>query len=86
MFGRDGRIQTTVRLTGYAHVALTPLIATLFVPGLLFPLLAISLVWFFLSMRLVGEVQFDLPPGDAQMVGAAAAGAMLILLLIIPLF
>ena len=86
MFEREGRIPTSIRLIGYAHIALIPIAVIVFFPSLEFPMLALAVVWFFLAARVVAEVQFDLPQSDATIVGGAAAGAWFILFRFIPLF
>ena len=82
ILGRDGRVPTTFRLTAFAHVALIP---TIFIPLLagLSPLLILgSLAWFFILMRVVAEVQFDLVGQETLQVAGAAVAVRFILLII----
>ena len=79
---RDGRIPTTFRLTAFAHVALIPTIFIPLFPGFLAVLVVGSLAWFFMAMRIVADVQFDLVGQDTLQVAGAAVAVRFVLLLV----
>lgn len=84
IIGRDGRIPTTFRLAGFAHVAFIPTMVGPWVSQLE-PWLRIgSLVWFFFAMRVVASVQFDLDDQTSVQVAGGAVLAWFVLLVISP--
>jgi len=82
---RDGRIPTTFRLAAFAHVAFIPLAIRPFLPDLATLLLLGSLAWYFVLMRVVAAVQFDLDDSGSLQVAAAGAGAWFLGLLFFPI-
>lgn len=84
VIGRDGRIPTTFRLTGFAHIAFIPMMAGPWVQDLAPMLLLGSLAWYFLVMRVVAAVQFDLEGQTTMQVAGAAAAAWFALLIVFP--
>ena len=79
VLGRDGRIPTTFRLTAFAHVTLIPIMALPLVPSLGAVLVVGGLAWFFVAMRVVAAVQFDLVGEETMKVAAVAVLAWFIL-------
>ncbi len=82
LLDRDGRIPTTFRLAGFAHVAFIPTMVQPFLEELSTLLFVAAAAWYFLSMRIVAEVQFDLDDSGTLQVAAAALGAWFIALII----
>jgi hypothetical protein len=82
MLHGEGRIPTTIRLTLFAHVAFIPLLVAPWVPALSTILFIGVLVWFFLEMRVVASVQFDLRDTDTMTVAGLSVLAFLVALLL----
>ncbi len=75
LFKRYGSLASAFRLVGFAHVAFLPLIAAVWADLLRIPLLALSLLWFFLALRVVADALFDMRhPRNSFLAAAGVLG------------
>lgn len=67
MFQRDSRIQTTIRLTLFAHVCTLPIALSGLFPRSFSPILFLAgMAWLFFAMAVIAREQFDLQRQEAQ--------------------
>jgi hypothetical protein len=83
VFQRDGRIPTTIRLTGFAHVAFIPFGLSYIFPEVFAILLLVSLAWFFVSLTAIGQVLFDLDRQQSMAAGGVAVAVWWVLVIVL---
>ncbi len=82
VFEQEGRIPTTVRLTGFAHVAFLPWALGIFLPGVRGWLLLASLLWFFAGLAAIARVLFDLDQQQSLATSAVGVAAWWVLVVV----
>ncbi len=83
VFERDGRVPTTIRMTGFAHVAFVPWALRILVPAAGGWLLLVSLIWFFAGLTAIARVLYDLDQQQSMAASAVGVAAWWVLVIIL---